>query len=402
MRPRIAPLLAAAALAALAVLAPAPRAGAAEPYDSQLAETLVDPGPGFTEITDPGDPGRSGPLDAARMEELDVRLPADQRDALLGGAVRGFADPTNRVIEVAYALVDGEHARSALTALPAIGQPIDMPGIPGATARGTDAPTPVAYAAFVLGSRAYVVVVGGPDPGHALLQDTALQVVNTAAELLAGGLATDMGGGDLDAPGPAAATPADESLGGRIHRALSDNEVRLALAGVAALLLYLLARRSRPVPRETPTNPIARNAGHAWRQAGGGWAGDPGTAYARSASHTERPVVPLGGPVAGADAAWTVDSGWGERHVGWGDEPAAAPPSAGAPLPAPTAVAPTAVAPTPPPLPAAGGLVAGPVSDEVVPPLPVRRPGGTARREAAPIFQASATDEPGDTSPGAR
>lgn len=401
MRPRIATLLAAAALGA-AIVVPATPSAALEPYDSQTALTLVDPGPGFTEITDPADPGRSGPLDAARLDALDVQLPAQDRGVLLGGAVRGFASSTNRVIELGYALVDADHARSSLSALPAVGEPIDVPGIPGAVGRATEAPVPVAYVAFALGSRSYFVVVGGPDPGHALLQDTALQVVNTAAEVLAGELTAGLGGGDLGAadatPSTGTATPSDE-LGARVRRALGHRDVRLGLAAFAGALLYVLARRNRPAPRQLPTNPYARNSGHAWRQATTtAWttpSGEAPTMGAATDPFTPTPRVPLGGPVASGGAATaTYDSGWGAGDVGWGDEEHHAAPAdvaAPAPILPPPAAVPTAAPIASPtagsvPAPWTPGLTAGPNAGEAAPPLPVRRPGGGPRREASPIF----------------
>ncbi len=311
MRPRFASLAAFAALGALGaatLLVPARPASAAEPYDSSLLAVLASPGPEFTEIDDPADASRTGPLDDARMAQLDMKLPDDSRTVILGAVVRGDTSATNRVLQVAYELKDAAHARTALEGLPTVGTAFRVQGIPGAVGRAVDSP-PVAYVAFALANRSFFLVVGGPDPGHALLQDTALQVVNTAAENLAGGLAADMGGGPLD-DGEASSAPASGTDSGGLRETLKKDDVRLALAAVAALMLYVLARRGRPAPRPAPAAPFVRGGSQVWR----------GQTDWVAAAAPPPSVVPLGGPVAGGDAFVTYDSGWSGNDAGWGDE----------------------------------------------------------------------------------
>lgn len=352
-------LVASAAFVAATGLMAARPASAVEPYDSQLGVVFVVPGPEFTEITDRADPAHSGPLDDARMDALDIQLPASSRAVILGAAVRGDASPTNRVLQVAYELTDAARARATLDSLPAVGSPFEVQGIPGAVGRSVDTPA-VAYVAFVLGHRSFFLVVGGADPGHALLQDTALQVVNAAAERLAGGLAADLDGGALDEP-LASEPAADEGLRASVQRALGTNDVRLALAAVAALLLYVVARRNRPVRRPVPAVPLVRANNQAWRQQ------EWGTAPPVLAPSD----VTLGGPVAGLDAA-EVDMGWSGGDIGWGDDDGhPAPTPTAAPLPAPAAVAvPFAPPPAPAGLPAPWAAWPTPVSASAAPPSP--------------------------------
>lgn len=312
MRSRFASFAACAAIAVAAVGPLAAPAAAVEPYDSRLLAVLAAPGPEFVEITDPADPGHSGPLDAARMDALDITLPESSRATILGAAVRGDASATNRLLQVAYELADGAHARSSIETLPAIGAPFDVQGIPGAVGRSVDTPA-VAYVAFVLGNRSFFLVLGGADPGNALLQDTALQVVNAAAENLTGGLAADMGGGSLDDTSTTGAATTGGGLRATVQDALGHDDVRLALAAVAALLLYVVASRNRPAPKRAATAPLLRSNSQAWRQQQ--WGG--------TANATEPAPAPtvLGGPVTGIDAVG-ADVSWPGGDVGWGDDDA--------------------------------------------------------------------------------
>ena len=232
-------------------------AHAAEPYDSQLRAALAEPGdPAFAEITAAGDPAHSGPLDAARLAAMGVTLPASVAAVMRGGALRGFSDGTHRLIELGYDLTDGAHAKTAVDAAKTIGDvSFDVPGIPGAVGRTASGAAPTAVVSFAIVNRAFLVVVAGADAGHGLALDLALQVANAAAESLAADLTTSAAGGSSDASAGDGSSSAAAS--GGIRKALRRDDVRLGLAALAGLLMWVLLRSSkrRAGSRRTPRTP---------------------------------------------------------------------------------------------------------------------------------------------------
>ena len=314
---------------------PAGSARAAEPFDTEVANLLVAPGdPAFVEIADPADPAHSGPLDAVRLGTLAAGRSA-ARTPIRGGAVRGFADGSgHRLVEIGYDLTNGTNARQAVEAHRSLGTTFAVQGIPGAVGVVMPRQPGSAALAFSMGSRTFLLVLGGDDPGHALLQDQALQVANAAAEDLAGSLTAASAGGApastasgaatkpaataSDAGGADGATAAD-GLVARARRVLHGRDVQLALAAVAAVALWLLVRSSQRRHRPAVAAPPAmRGSSQAWQQVGA-WGGNPahwsGGAAADSFVTSGPPAaMALGGPVAaevdGADAYY-----WGERQV---------------------------------------------------------------------------------------
>ena len=280
-------------------------AHAAEPYDSQLRDALAVPGdPAFVEITAANDPAHSGPLDTARLAAMGVTLPASVATVVRGGAVRGFSDATHRLVELGYDLADGAHAKSALDAAKTMGAAFDVPGIPGAVGRATSGATPTAVVAFTMTNRAFLIVLAGADAGHGLLLDQALQVANTAAESLAANLTTSAAGDSSGAIASAEGSVPAAASGG-IRGALRRDDVRLGLAALAGLLLWLLLRSSkrRAAPSTRPVATMRRSAASSWQH--NSWLAD-GQGW-------RPPGAPMSPPAAAAEPyEWpAATSSWG-------------------------------------------------------------------------------------------
>jgi hypothetical protein len=325
--------LAAIGIGALVAAAiPAGPARAAEPYDSQLAALLVPPAdPAYAEITDAADPARSGPLDAARLASMGVTLTPTVASSLRGAALRGFADGGRRVVQTGYELADEASARASVGAAGGVGgDAFAVPGVPGATGRRTAAEgRAVAAVSFVVGARSFLVVVAGDDPEHGLVIEQSQRIAGEAAGSLAG--AANAGPAGPAGP-PASPTDAtDESAGdGRgLRTMLESDDVRLALAAVAAVLCWLLVRAARRRGASAAAPRVAtlqRGTAATWRHAA--QAGQ--SSWSPAAGAPDAPLPP------GTWAAATVDSL---------ALPAAAPEPEPAPAPAAPAPAASTAAP---------------------------------------------------------
>lgn len=404
-------------VALVGLLAHPTGAGAAEPFDREIASMLVAPtDPSLVEVLDPAVNPHSGPVTEAQVKAVGHGTPGEVA-MVRGGYTRTYRSGAQVLTEFG---IDGgaigDAQRRLDDGLDVGGTPLTVPGATGFALTEGLTPDGLAYAVvgFEAGPRSFSVGVTGADPDHALLyaQMNAVAAAAVAVPTDVALPATTVGGGSGPRTATATAGPAT-GLAAHWSEVVHDERIDLFLGGAAILLALVLlnravnARRRRPVRTTTGHRAAGRPGQAAWAPNATTW---PTLGHDRWPSSDEAAfptVAPLGSaPSTRRAADLPIEAYTGERSIGWGDEvddePAAAAQMAAPgsdplpPLPSrsktPRATAPaTALLPT-----------TGPTATPAIVPVPApAAETASARTVSAPLHEEEQYSFPGaETWPG--